>query len=230
MRDSSTTWTITFQPSPSSCSRPRIDSIGRPSSCGSSRRTCWITSRPESFRFDPFRRFCPRCSAILIVLPHERRPLLADRETLQERLLAVFTLLFVNQALVEIQLELQQLAPDVILVVELTVGLGGDLLGHPGHAPDRRQRERDQSGENAHRQLASSSSTNEWGGSGPVYLTRRRAACSLARRSSLASNSGTRCRSTRKDAFRATRSCEDSVTSTVVATGDSASTSWCESI
>src|SRR5437868_8932303 len=149
MRESSTTWTVTIQPLLSLRSSPSTASIGRPSSCGRSRRTRAIASRPDS----PLRLALPfRCSAItrhlllrsahlLLRSAHLLLPLgaarLADRQTLQQLLLLTLALLKIDLPVLIVELQLQHFALDDPFVVKLPVRLIGNLLCDPCHAPHR---------------------------------------------------------------------------------------------
>jgi hypothetical protein len=96
-----------------------------------------------------------------------RGPRLADGQTLHQPLLLQLALLGRQVAIVGVQFQLKQVPLDGRRVVELAIGLLGDLLHNPGDTADWRQREQQQFLEQAH-QAAPASSTNECGGSGPV--------------------------------------------------------------
>src|SRR5437588_12162857 len=183
MRPSSTTWTVTLQPLSSSRSSPSTDSTGRPSSSGSSRRTRSIASGPESPR--PFLRR----SAIFGLLQRSGAAGLADSQPLHQTVLSPLPLVLLDRAVVVFELELQQLAADPALVVELVLCLLRELLGHPRDAANGRQWQREQAGDQTHVQPPWVNSTNECGGSGPVYLKRSRPDWLSASRSSALSNS-----------------------------------------
>src|ERR1700757_2387858 len=245
MRASSTTCTITCQPSWSSRCTPSTDSTGLPSSAGSSSRTvCTASAAVMPLRFPrrarlrspsasslrlpfgllPLVRRC--CSAMFGILPGVDRHLLAallrDRQPLQQLVLAPPPFLIADESVLGFHLQLQQLAADPVLVVELSLNLIGDLLGDPGDAADGSQRQREQSGEQSHRHTpAVARRTNECGGSGPVYLKRSRPACAPPIWSTRSSNSAIRSRSTRKDALSAIRSWPGSPDSTASASGAS---------
>src|SRR5947209_1196067 len=174
IRSSSTTCTVTRQPS-SERSTPSTDSSGRPSSPGKSRRTAATASRADRRPF-PF----PERSAILPRLPPGKFGLAraGNREPLEQIALARLALLVVEQPVIGGDLELDHLRADAVLVVELALGLVCDLLGHPSRPAHGRERERQQTCEQAHQPAAPSSSTNEYGGSGPVAFSRIRPACS----------------------------------------------------
>src|SRR4051812_43894190 len=130
------------------------------------------------------------------------------RQPVEQVALHPLALLGPDDAVLLVDLELDELALDVVLVVELAVRLLCDLLGHPGGAADRRQGQQDELLEQAHGYASPiESSTKLCGGKGPVPLTRSRPPCDSAMRSSSASNPSSRSSATRKDAFTAMRSC-----------------------
>src|SRR5437763_16744279 len=163
MRRNSTTWTVTCHPFSSARSTPSTASIGRPSSAGKSERTSSTASRADSRRFpEPFLRLLPRCSAIRVLLPQlvvgDRPRLrvfaaltrLRHREPLEQVVFHPLALLLAEVALLGLDLELDQLGADAVLVVELPVGLLGHLPGDPRDPAYRRERERQQPGEQTH--------------------------------------------------------------------------------
>src|SRR5579871_3684012 len=111
MRASSTTCTVTCQPSSSLRSNPSTDSIGRPKSSGSSRRTRATASGPDGRRR-------PLLLLAIVHLPVRSCPGPAHGQPLEQLLLAIAPLELVDPPVVELQLERQQLALDVLLVVE----------------------------------------------------------------------------------------------------------------
>src|SRR5581483_6399424 len=104
MRESSTTWTVTCHPLPSSGSSPSTASTGWPSSSGNSRRTRWTASRPDIWlrELRPFWLRLERCSAIGLLL----RCVCADGEPLQQSVLPHLALLLVDQPVLEVEVEL----------------------------------------------------------------------------------------------------------------------------
>src|SRR4051812_46809293 len=85
------------------------------------------------------------------------------------------------------QLELGELAHDAGLVVELELSLLGDLLGEPDDSANRRKRQRQQTGDQAHAAASCARSANECAASGPMSLNRRSVAWSAFSRSTAAS-------------------------------------------
>src|SRR3954470_13585164 len=82
-----------------------------------------------------------------------------DGQPVEQVALHPLPLLRPDHAVLLIDLELHELALDVVLVVELTIGLLADLLRHPCGAAHRRQRQQDELLEQAHGYASSSSST-----------------------------------------------------------------------
>ena len=66
---------------------------------------------------------------------------LTDGEPLHQPLLLMLALLGGEAAVLEVQLQLEQIPTNEGGVVQLAVGLIGHLLNHPGHTPDGGQRE-----------------------------------------------------------------------------------------
>src|SRR5947209_8279248 len=119
MRASSTTATVSLQPSSSSRSRPSTDSIGRPSSSGGSDRTRSIASRPDSpFCPVPLRRRFERWSAIVLLLLGPGTSLLSDRQAVEQLLFALQPLGLVDVSVLVFELELQQLTANAAFVVK----------------------------------------------------------------------------------------------------------------
>src|SRR3954468_836509 len=141
MRDSSTTSTVTFQSVPS-FSMPVTASTGRPiSSCTCSTASI-TTSRGLRLLLRELLRLFDFDSATvdhLVVgfLGAGAR----HRQALEQVAFHPLPLLGPDDAVLLVDLELHELALDVVLVVELAVGFVGDLLGHPGRAAHRRQGE-----------------------------------------------------------------------------------------
>jgi hypothetical protein len=79
-----------------------------------------------------------------------RAALPRHRQAVEELSLEPVALLVGNRAVGVVELDLQQLALDVVLVVEAPVGLVGDLLGNPGRAADWGKRKKHQFLEEAH--------------------------------------------------------------------------------
>src|SRR5947209_14189158 len=123
MRVSSTTETVTCQPPPSSRSRPRTDSIGRPMSSGSSSRTRATTSRPDSRWLELLPLELPLLRAKVFLLSRCRAAGQADLQALDQLLLALGALLVVDGSVVVRELEFEQLAAKALLVIELALRL-----------------------------------------------------------------------------------------------------------
>src|SRR4051812_30690355 len=91
-------------------------------------------------------------------------------QPVEEVALHALALLGPDDAVLLVDLELDELALDVVLVVELAVGLLGHLLGPPGRAAHGGEGQQGERLEQAHRYASSPSSTKLGGGSGPVAL------------------------------------------------------------
>src|SRR5437764_7847798 len=143
MRESSTTCTVTVQPLFSSGSSPRTESTGWPSNAGSSPRTHSTASRaeirPRAPLRAPFWLRLERCSAIVGLLRRVRVAGLAHGQPLQQRFLSRLAFVVVDQPVLDVEFQLQQLATDAVLVVELTLDLLRHLLCDPCDAAHRRQ-------------------------------------------------------------------------------------------
>src|SRR3954447_15232287 len=181
MGDSSTTSTVTFQSVPS-FSMPVTASTGRPiSSCTCSTASITTSRALRLLLLELLRLFDFDSATVdhLVVgflgaCPRHRQPV-------EQVALHTLALLGPDDAVLLVDLELDELALDVVLVVELAVRLLGDLLGHPGGAAHRRQRQQDELLEQAHGYDSSSeSSTKLCGGSGPVAWNRSRPPCDSA--------------------------------------------------
>src|SRR5918996_1708574 len=77
-------------------------------------------------------------------------------QALEQRVLGERRLLLVDLARLPGRFDLHQLGADRVLVVELALGLLLDALGEPHRAPDRGEREREQSRDQAHAAVSSS--------------------------------------------------------------------------
>jgi hypothetical protein len=117
--------------------------------------------------------FCPFRSAMTVLeavgfarsATPARRPLLSRSTRLGETCEQLFALgrvlLVADHSRVVVELELQQLATDPRIVIELAFSLVGHLLGDPGRAPDGRERQRHEGREQAHRDHASPGSSTK---------------------------------------------------------------------
>jgi hypothetical protein len=76
--------------------------------------------------------------------------LAGDLEALEQGVLLAGSLLVADLPLVVVDLELEHLAADLVLVVELAVSLVGDLLRDPRRPPHRSERKRGEPGEETH--------------------------------------------------------------------------------
>src|SRR3954463_12849326 len=170
MRDSSTTSTVTVQSVPS-FSMPVTASTGRPiSSCTCSTASI-TTSRAvrllllELLRLLDFDSATvdPLVVGVLGAGPRHLKPV-------EQVALHPLALLGPDDAVLLVDLELDELALDVVLVVELAVGLLGPLLGPPRGAAYGGEGQQDELLEQAHGYAPSPSSTKLCGGSGPVAL------------------------------------------------------------
>src|SRR4051812_16871378 len=143
-RSTSITSMVTVQPSSSRC-MPSTPVTFRPSiSCISS--PAWRASWRNPLR----RGRPPSSSAILLELPLLAPARVHDGEALHQALLLVGALLVGQLAALGAHVELGELAADAALVVELAVGLLRDLLADPGHALHGRERQREQTRDQAH--------------------------------------------------------------------------------
>src|SRR5215210_2757432 len=89
-----------------------------------------------------------------LLLPHDLGlfglALAGNGKTVEQRVLAARALLGRDPPLRLVDLELDHLSPDVLLVVELTVRLLGELLAHPDRPPGGGQRQQHEFLEQAH--------------------------------------------------------------------------------
>jgi hypothetical protein len=86
-------------------------------------------------------------------------PLTRDLEPFEQLAFLPVPFLLAELPLLFVQLELEQLALDPVLVVQLPVRLLGELLGNPGGPAHRRQGKQCQLFEQAHAQASTASST-----------------------------------------------------------------------
>src|SRR3954447_20080257 len=215
MRSTSTISSVTFQLS-SSFLTPSTEETGRPSSCSSSPPARRASSRTPSFFWLP-----PSSSpSAILLLPPAR---VGHAEAVRQIGLHVVALLFGQLAILPEPVELGQLTADPSLVVELAVGLVGHLLADPGHSLDGRERQGEQTRDQAHAGTSPSRSTNECGGSGPKYLSRTSSPKRRSRSLTAASNASTLSSSTRNAALSASSSCAGSLARVSTARGASAS-------
>src|SRR3954447_25270938 len=153
MRSTSMISSVTFQLS-SSFLTPRTEDTGRPSNCSSSPPARRASSRtPSVLRLPP----SSSPSAILL-LPSAR---VGHAEAVHQVRLHVVAFLFGQLAILPEPVQFGQLTPDPSLVVELAVGFFGHLLADPRHALDGRERQREQTRDQAHAGTSPSRSTNE---------------------------------------------------------------------
>src|SRR3954452_12443368 len=172
-RSSSKTSSVMSQPLSPSDSKPSTEDTRRPvrsSSCSRAFETSSRTlgrrrrlRRPSSSPLSLSLSSAMSGPAFLGLAPAGA----GDVQALEQVVLLVRPLLLGHLAVLDGHLQRGQLAEDPILVIELPIGLLGDLVGHPGRAPHRGQREREQSGDQPHAGC-SSKRTNECGGSGPT--------------------------------------------------------------
>src|SRR3954453_11497683 len=141
------------------------------------------------------------------------------RQPLEQRVLALLELLLADLPELELHAELGELAAHARLVVQLALRFERDLFADPGDAPDRREGQRQQPGDQAHAGLPAS--TKWYGGSGPTYLLMRSGPRSRASASTCSSNFRSRSRSTRNATFTSIWSCAGSLTAVLSACGSS---------
>src|SRR3954468_13664810 len=121
-----------------------------------------------------------------------------DVQALEQVVLLAGALLLGHLPLLDGHVQGGQLVEDVVLVVELAVGLLGDLVGDPGHPAHGRQGKGEQAGDQPHAG-SSSRRTNECGGSGPTYENRRRPSSPAATALAASSKRSTAPESTRNE-------------------------------
>src|SRR5437764_1410411 len=71
-------------------------------------------------------------------------------QALKQFPLAVLALLGTHHTVLDLERKLEHLGADAGLVVELALGLLGDLVSHPDRTPDRRQGQRDECRDQSH--------------------------------------------------------------------------------
>src|SRR3954467_3482491 len=127
-------------------------------------------------------------------------PLLVLLERVEGLLLDHLVLLDRQQPEIEPALRLDQATPRRLRFAQLAFGLGGELLGDPDRAAYRRERECEETRDQAHQRCPPcESSTKLCGGSGRMSFTSTRPGLSDANSSSARSKASVCLRSTRND-------------------------------
>src|SRR5205807_1408378 len=175
MRETSTTSSVTIQPSPER-SRPETESASLPSSAASCSRAVSTTRRASPGRAPEGRRSSSGSSASSRSTGSSRGSCCSARgssasepQPLEQLVLDLLELLDRELAPLVAELGLGELPTDRTPLVQLSRRLLGDLLRDPHGPADRRQRQRQQARQEPH-QLSPGNMTKLCGGSGPRYL------------------------------------------------------------